>query len=697
MITDLGLGALVLAFAACVYAAAAAFYGARTRRDAWVASARNAALAVLPLVLLSSLAVVYGNLANDYSLEFSANVSSRATPLVLKITALWGGQNGSLLFWALLMAAYLFALMWTARDNRAVAQDAPDRRPALLPWVIVAMAVTQGFFLGLVLFLANPFARLWALPSGDIIGAVLQPAGARLFTAADGNGLNPLLRHPGMIIHPPLLYLGFTGMVVPYAFAIAALVTGRSDDAWVRQSRRWTLFAWLFLGAGLALGGRWAYDVLGWGGYWGWDPVENSSLLPWLTSTAFLHSVMIQEKRGMFKAWNMLLIVLTYALVILGTFITRTGIISSVHAFARSSIGPPFLGFVSFTLLISVGLMIWRWDRLRSQNQLESWLSRETAFLVGNVQFLLATFTVAWGTYFPMLSELLTGNKLTVGPTWFNTWVGPQFGLIVLMMGIGPLLAWRRTAPRALGRLAASPAAADAVMVGAVGIAAVQHTGALAGYFFSGFAGLVVVSEYARGARARARTTGQSLGAALWSLVGRNRRRYGGYIIHLGVVLVAIGAVSSTIFQQTTQGQLARGEALRIGGYTLVYENLEQRPVAAGDDKQTTVATVAVYDGATKLATLRPYRDLYFENGESMTPPDVYYARYGLVDVYVLLVGWETLGADAATLKVYINPLINLLWLGGIIFVLGTLVAVWPDRREETDWVAEWAPALGRL
>lgn len=689
MIVNLGLGALALALLVCAYAVGAALWGVYRRDSAWVASARNAGLAVFPLTLLSAAAIVYAIVSGDYSVEFVYSVSSRATPLFLKLTALWGGQNGSILFWALLLSGYIFALMWTARGDRMLlpgGQAAP-----LLPWVIVVTMITQGFFLALVLFLANPFARWWALPSGDIVSSVLQPIGAAVFTPMDGRGLNPLLRHPGMVIHPPMLYMGFTGFTIPFAFAIAALVTGRTDAVWIRQTRRWTLVAYLFLSLGLALGGRWAYDVLGWGGYWGWDAVENSSLLPWLTATAFVHSVMIQEKRGMFKAWNMLLIILTYALVILGTFITRTGIISSVHAFARSKIGPPFLIFVALTLLAAAGLMSWRWTRLRSENRLNAWLSREAVFLAQNVLFLLITFTVAWGTYFPMISEQFADNKLTVGPAWFNAWVGPQLFVLLLLMGVAPLTAWGYSVARSLGRLLWLPTLiAVASVVLAVLLGAPANPFALLGYLALAFTGFVTLFEYGRGALARARSTGQPAPVAAWTLLGRNRRRYGGYLVHLGIVLIGLGVLSSTMFQQTTQGQLARGESLGVAGYSITYRGLQF--VAGGDDQKIALATVDVYQGGTYLGALQPQVEQYLETGETMTPPAVYPARLGLEDVYVILVGWETIGDSAATFKVYINPLVNLIWGGGLLFVFGLLAAMWPDGREVPTWTVAAVP-----
>src|SRR5512136_3115883 len=350
MVTDLGLIALIVAALVAIYAFVMAILGGTQQRPAYIESARRAAVIVMPLLTLTCLTIIYSNLVGDYSLEYTYRVSNNTTPTFLRITALWGGQNGSILFWNWLMSLYIFFVFlrpW--KSNRD-----------LLPWVIAVSIGTQAFFILLTIFFANPFARLFADAAGNVATAVFQPAGQTPFRAPDGQGLNPLLRHPGMIIHPPMLYLGFVAFVIPFAFAVAALVTGRSDDRWIRLTRRWTLIAWLFLSLGLILGGRWAYDVLGWGGYWGWDPVEIAAFMPWLTGTAFLHSVMIQEKRGLFKHWNMILVILTYALVVFGTFLTRSGVLSSVHAFANSPIGPFFMGYVALTLIVSTALLIWR-------------------------------------------------------------------------------------------------------------------------------------------------------------------------------------------------------------------------------------------------------------------------------------------------------------------------------------------------
>ena len=401
MVANFGYGALVITFLISLYGIFAAIYGVLKKAPNWVDSARNAMLLTWPLLTLSALSIIYLLVNGHYEIEYVASVTSNSMPLYLRITALWGGQAGSLVFWTWLMSAFASAV--TLRKW--------DRDREFLPWVIVVALVTLAFFLILILFVENPFARLWQPLAGEPIKAMFQPAGATLIVQSDGRGLNPLLRHPGMIIHPPMLYLGFVSFVIPYAFAMAALITGRTDDRWIRLTRRWTLVAWLFLSLGLLLGSRWAYDVLGWGGYWGWDPVEIAALMPWLTGTAFLHSVMIQEKRGMLKHWNMVLIILTYDLVIFGTFLTRSGVLSSVHAFAQSAIGPLFFGFIGLTFIISLSLLLHRWNSLKSEAQMTSMLSREALFPLNNLLFMGILIVCFWGVIFPLISELFTGQK----------------------------------------------------------------------------------------------------------------------------------------------------------------------------------------------------------------------------------------------------------------------------------------------
>jgi cytochrome c-type biogenesis protein CcmF len=436
MLADIGLIALFLAFLFALYGSFASGFGGWKERHSLLLSGRNAALITFPLLTLSVVILVYSLIKLDFSLAYVADVSSESMSPFLRITALWGGQAGSVLFWGWMMAGFVVAVI-IQKWNR-------DRE--LLPFVIMVAMGTTAFFIGLSVFITNPFARLWHVPgANELTTAVFQPLNAMAYIPEDGQGLNPLLRHFGMIGHPPTTYLGFTGFVIPYAFAMAALIKGKArEDEWIRTTRGWTLIAWLFLTIGLVLGGRWAYDVLGWGGFWGWDPIENAMLLPWLTATAFLHSVMMQEKRGMLKIWNMILIILTYSLILFGTFITRTGVVSSVHAFAQSALGPVFFAFIGFTFLASMSLVFRNLRDLKTEQEIESIFSRESAFLLQNLLFLAITFAVLWGTIFPMISELVTGTKITVGPPFYKKVNGPLFSVLMLLMAVTPFFAWRR-------------------------------------------------------------------------------------------------------------------------------------------------------------------------------------------------------------------------------------------------------------
>ena len=669
MLANLGFFALLCALGCALYAVVASVTAARGTQPALLASARIAALLTWPLLTLACGLLILLLLTNQFQVEYVASVTSRAMPAYLKVTALWGGQAGSLLFWSWLMSAFGAAVML-----RKWERDRP-----LMPYVVAVLMTTLGFFVLLVVIFENPFAQLWQVPgSTETIAAMLQPAGGLPFAPADGRGLNPLLRHPGMIIHPPMLYVGFVSFVVPFAFALAALLSRRADDEWIRTTRRWTLVGWLFLSLGLILGGRWAYDVLGWGGYWGWDPVENAAFMPWLTATAFLHSVMIQEKRDMLKKWNMVLIILTYSLVIFGTFLTRSGVLSSVHAFAQSAIGPAFFIFIALTFAFSLFALFREWDHLRSDHQLDHLLSRETAFLLNNLLFMCLTATVFLGTVFPMVTELIQGEKITVGPAWYNQVTGPQFAALVLLMGVAPLVAWRQASARSLGRLLWVPFVMALVIVAILFFLGVTNPGALLGFGIAGFVALATLFEFYRGMRARMRTAGESPLTALFTLIARNRRRYGGYTIHLGVVVMTIGVVGSTFFQRETQGLLRPGEQLAVGRYVITYDGLQE--FQTPDDRLVTRATVSVTRDGRPVGQLHPRRDFYFESQQPMTIPGV---RSTLQDdVYVLLVTWEPIAADGATFKVYVNPLINWVWAGGVVFILGTLVAAWPDATE---------------
>ena len=670
MLANVGFFTIVVTFGVALYGAGAAAFGTLRRRPALIDSARNAMLLSWPLLSIASGCLIGLLVSGAYDVAYVASTTSNAMPAYLKVTAWWGGQAGSLLFWSWLMAAFTTAA--SARNW--------ERDREFLPWVIVVTMITLAFFLSLVVFFENPFARLWMTADGQQLKALFQPAGAIPLFPADGNGLNPLLRHPGMVIHPPMLYLGFVSFVIPFAFAMAALVTRRTDDRWIRITRRWTLVAWLFLSLGLILGGRWAYDVLGWGGYWGWDPVEIAAFMPWLTGTAFLHSVVIQEKRGILKHWNMVLIILTYSLVIFGTFLTRSGVLSSVHSFAQSAIGPMFFAFIGLTFVTSLSVLISRWPELKGESQLDSMFSREALFTLNNLLFMGILVVCFWGVIFPLISEIFTGQKVTVGPAFYERATGPLWAGLLLLMGVAPLSVYGRTSWNNLGRAAWKPMAVSLVVPIVVVLLGVRNVAAVLGYWLVGLVVAVVAYEFWRGALARRKLHGENLLLALGRLAGRNRRRYGGYIIHLGVVVMALGIIGIEIYQTETQGTLARGEQMTLGRYVMTYDALSVFDTA--DGKNVARAVVTVYKDGRQVGELYPRRDYYYASQQPMTIPGV---RSTLEDdLYVILVDWQPIGTQGATFKVYHNPLVNFVWGGGLIFILGTLVAAWPERDPES-------------
>ncbi|GAB4271570.1 MAG: heme lyase CcmF/NrfE family subunit [Candidatus Promineifilaceae bacterium] len=647
MIADFGHMALYIALAAAIYSAVAAWYGQKTDNHLFVESARNATILTFPLILIAAGALIYSLLTNDFSIEYVARVSSIEQPTYLKVTALWGGQAGSLLFWNLLLSVFTStAMLMKWREQKE-----------LMPYVLIVSSFTQIFFLAISSFVENPFARMAVVP-------------------LDGNGLNPLLRHPGMIIHPPMLYLGFVGFTIPYSYAIAALIAGKLDDGWIRTTRRWTLVAWLFLSLGLILGGRWAYDVLGWGGYWAWDPVENASLMPWLAGTAFLHSVMIQEKRNMFRMWNMVLIVLTYCLVILGTFTVRSGVISSVHAFAQSAIGPLFFGFIAIMFVFSLYWMTQRREGLSSKNSVSSLLSREAAFLYNNFLIITILVIVFLFTYYPIFSELVTGEKGFVGAPVYKQALAPLFAALLLLMGVAPLTMWYKTSTKRLEMSLRWPALFSLGVVIVLFVLGVRRWAALLGFFIVTFSLTLTILEFWKGTKARMQR-GENVFVAFTNLMSRNRRRYGGYWIHIGVLVMGVGIIGTELYQQETQMRLQNGESVEVGQYTVVFNGATRYP--GPDDLLITEASIDVLRDGDYVTSLAPRTELYTRTGQPMTIPD---ARSTVVeDLYVLLVDWEPTSADSATLRIYLNPLINWVWAGGFIFVFGTLVAAWPDRK----------------
>ncbi len=648
MLPSLGYGVLLLTFLVTLYSVIIAIVGESRKSAAMIESARRAMLLTWPLLTISAGILIYLLVNEHYEVEYVWSVTNSTMPLYLKITAWWGGQPGSLLFWGWLLSSF----------TSAVALRKWDRDRELLPWVLVVAGVTLAFFLSLNIFFENPFKLIPGIPP------------------ADGRGLNPLLRHPGMIIHPPMQYLGFVSFTIPFAFALSALITGRTDDRWIRLTRRWTLWAWLFLSLGLVLGMRWAYDVLGWGGYWGWDPVEIAALMPWLTGTAFLHSVMIQEKRGMLKHWNMILIILTYDLVLFGTFLTRSGVLSSVHAFAQSEIGPMFFIFIGFTFVVSIALLIYRWADLRSETEMHSMLSREALFLLNNLLFLSILVIVFWGVIFPLLSELFTGQKVTFGPSWYESATGPIWGALMLLMGIAPLSAWGHSTVKTLGRAIWKPAIVALIApIWAISIG-ITNWIPLSGFTLVALVITVTVYEFWRGASARSRKSGENFFIELWNLTKRNRRRYGGYIIHISMVLMGIGIIGIELFQTDTQRHISIGETIELAGYTVQYDDLAQ--FVHEDGRYITRAELSIFKDGEFIDKLSPRFDIY-PDGQPMTIPGV---RSTFVDdIYVILVNWEGINANSTPFKVYHNPLVKWVWIGGYVFILGILIAAWPEEE----------------
>ena len=661
MIPDLGFALVFASFAASVLALGASIYGLKTKDSRWTAVAQNALVALFPLVLLACLVLIYLMWTNDFSVAYVVQVTTIRSPHYLKITALWGSQSGSLLFWNLLLAGFTALSIWRNRRNNR----------ANMPYAVLVASFTPLFFLFLSTFIENPFERLEVVP-------------------LDGQGLNPLLRHPGMIIHPPMLYLGFVGFTVPFNFAMAALMSGKVEEHWIGLTRRWTLVAWLFLSLGLILGGRWAYDVLGWGGYWGWDPVENASLLPWLAGTAFLHSVMIQEKRGMFKSWNIILVTATYLLVVLATFSVRSGLVSSVHTFAQSSIGWFFFGFLAFMLLFSLYWVMRRWDKLGSEHKLDSLLSREAAFLLNNFIILAILVATLVGIYLPVFSDFLVGYKMTVGTPYYEWVNGLLFAALILLMGVAPLTMWHRTSAKRLGIVLRWPALFTSFLIVIFVVLGVRSVWALLGLWVTFFSAELTLLEFHKGAMAR-RKRGENYLIALWQLFKRNQRRYGGYLIHLGVLIMAFGVIGIEFFQQQTQIRLQTGESLTIGRYRVEFQGVKRFPGA--DDLLITEGSADLYLGDKLVTTLHPRIEMYQRTGQPMTIPSM--RSTPLEDLYMLMVNWEGVEENAATVRVYINPLINWIWFGGVVFVIGTLVATRRMAEVEAVSVPSRVPAVG--
>ena len=647
--------ALLLALLAAVYAFVAGIVGIATRRTVLTKSARNAGMAVFGLVTLAVASLEYFFFTDNFSMAYVAEHSNHALPLFYKFAALWSGQEGSLLFWSWLLSIYAFSAIFLNRK----------KHPELMPYVGVVLAGVQTFFLTLNNFVATPFAVLARANSNGVF---------HLARVAEGNGLNPLLQYPEMVIHPPMLYLGYTGFTIPFAFALAALLGRYPGEKWIHITRRWTMVAWCFQSIGILLGAHWAYAVLGWGGYWSWDPVENASLLPWITGTAFLHSVMMQEKRGMMKVWNVWLVFTTFMLSILGTLLTRSGVISSVHAFAQSGIGNWFVSFLAIVLAVC----FWAWwmnrDYLRSDNQLDSLVSRDSSFLFNNLVLLAACFAVLWGTLFPVLSEWFTRSKISVGPPFFNKVNVPIALFLLLLTGVGPLLAWRKTSFDALRRNFAWPLTGGVVAGVIAFIFGFREIYALICLILSVFVTLTIFAEFYRGARVIANRDHTNILSAVGDLTMRNTRRYGGYVVHFGMVLVFIG-IAGSAFNKDIQMDMSPGQSLAIGPYTILCQNFDQ---VANDNYQSERATLEVFRNGHSEMMLYPQRRLYLAS--QVTETMVAVQSSALRDLYVVYAGRNP-DTGKPVIHAYLNPLVKWIWFGGVVVVLGTGLAMLPNRR----------------
>jgi cytochrome c-type biogenesis protein CcmF len=643
----LGRAALLLSFGLVLYALVAGSYAAWRRRRRLALSAQNALLASFLTTAIAA-GILWAALARrDFSFVYVSQHISHSLPLGYALSAFWGGQEGSLLLWLLILSGYAALAVWLNRGTRE-----------LMAWVVPVLAGVAGFFAFMLCFVSSPFDT--------------APA------PADGAGMVPSLQNPYMLAHPPLLYLGYVGLTIPFAFAMGALLSRRTDERGIVATRRWTLTAWTFLGVGQLLGAHWAYVEIGWGGYYAWDPVENAALMPWLAATAFLHSVMIQEKRGMLKVWNMVLVALAFCLSIFGTFLTRSGVVSSIHSFSQSPIGGWFLGFIVVCVVFSVALIYLRLPILRARTKLESLVSREATFLYNNLLLVAFCLTILWGVTYPLLTQALRGETRSVSKPYYDFFLH-SFGLpLLLLMGIGPLVAWRRASVRALSRMFLIPfgvAAATGVALVAAGFGS-SPPGLLA-YTFSAFVLASIVLEFVRGRRA----TGSVV-----RLIGRNRRRYGGYLVHAAIVLLAIGIAGSSSYQTVREHALRQGQSMEIAGYTLTYNGLGSKQEA---NALATRATVDVSRGHSHVATLHPGKNTYPVEKTTSNEVSIYHDPRNLGDVFLIADQIDPNGT--LYLKALVKPLVNLIWAAGFLFVFGALVALWPDAVEQRRLAERYA------
>jgi len=658
-VPGLGRAALVVALGLIVYAVAAGSYSALTGRRRLGDSAVNALVGAFGAVLVASAVLLGAFLANDFSFAYVAGHSSRELPRQYAFTAFWSGQEGSLLLWLLVLTG--MGAVAILLNRRLVSE--------VLPWTPPLLAGVAAFFCIVLVFVSSPFDTQIA--------------------PADGAGLNPSLQNPYNAAHPPMLYLGYVGLTIPFVFAMAALLSRRVDERWIVATRRWTLAAWTCLGLGILIGAKWAYEEVGWGGWYAWDPVENAALMPWLVATAFLHSVMVQEKKNMLRVWNVVLVTLAFSLSLFGTFLTRSGVLNSIHSFAESSIGAWFLGFICLVAAGSIALIMSRLPLLRSRTKMESLVSREAAFLYNNLFLVAFALTVLWGVAYPLVSEAVRGVASTVGAPYYN-FFAIIFGLpLVLLMGIGPLVAWRRASLRSLGASVLWPAAAALVCgIALVAAGAGSSPIGVVGYSFAAFVLAAIVLEFVRGTRARKALGDPSWPAALTTLVGRNRRRYGGYVVHAAIALLLVGAVGIGAYGTTQVRKLEPGQTMEVGGYTLTYLGSTQQ---RAENRVEVRARLEVSRGGESLGRLDAGKNRYFAEQQTSNEVAIRSDWLRAEDLFVIADRFNDDGS--VWLKVLVNPLVNLIWVAGIVFLFGSLIAMWPDAREQVRLARRFGPA----
>ncbi|MCX6586885.1 MAG: heme lyase CcmF/NrfE family subunit [Acidobacteria bacterium] len=647
---NIGALAILLAFCLTIFSIAASLVGAWKKKPFLIVSAERAVICVWSLVTLASGLLIYALMTGDYRLAYVAAHSNKAMPMIYKFSAWWGGQEGSLLMWNFILATYaLVVVLQNRRKHRAI-----------MPYVTTTMMVTQAFFLMLIAFLVPPFQ-------------VLSTGGKAIVDVGDGQGLNPLLQYWTMVIHPPTLYLGYVGYIVPFAFALGSLITRQPGDSWIFTTRRWAIVTWLFQSTGILLGAGWAYSVLGWGGYWGWDPVENASFLPWLTSTAFLHSVTMQEKKGMMKVWNLVLVASTFFLCIFGTFLTRSGIVSSVHAFAQSPIGPYFVAFLTVTIAITILLILSRLDYLKSEAPLESVVSRESSFLFNNLILLASCFAILWGTLFPVISEAIAGEKISVDAPWFNR-VNVPIGLALLFLtGVGPLLAWRRSTPDNLKRNFLWPTVGMAVTIAGLMAFGISHFYALLSLGLCTFVTWTIVSEFWKGTMAIRQKDGLSFVPAVIELTHRNTRRYGGYIVHMGIVMMFIG-FSGAAFNKDTTVEVKVGDKFPLGRYEIKVSDIK---MGQNENYIWQNAIVEATIDGKPFATLTPERRIYEKSQQPVSMVAI--KRQLNEDLYINFAGMGS-ESQRPTIQAYVFPLVSWIWAGYWVLLFGSLICLVPAK-----------------